>query len=169
MWRRHMEYRLGKTDDLDNICKLIALAIETMEKQEIYQWDEKYPTREDLTVDIQNETLYTVIDNNVVIAIYVINRECDEEYYNCKWEFDTETACIIHRLCVSPVIQNRGIGKQILNHIEEQLRDLGFSSVRLDVFTENPHAIRLYEKNGYIKRGYADWRKGRFWLMEKKL
>ena len=27
----------------------------------------------------------------------------------------------------------------------------------------------LYEKNGYIKRGYADWRKGRFWLMEKKL
>ena len=43
------------------------------------------------------------------------------------------------------------------------------SSVESDVFTENPYAIKLYEKAGYVKRGYADWRKGRFALMEKKL
>lgn len=164
-----MEYRLGKMDDLDDICKLAALAIETMEKQEIYQWDEIYPVREDFAADIQNETLYTVIENDAVAAVYVLSRECEEEYHKCRWESDDETACVIHRLCVSPDNQNRGMGKQILCHIEEQLRNSGFESVRLDVFSENPYATRLYQKNGYIKRGHADWRKGRFWLMEKKL
>ena len=27
----------------------------------------------------------------------------------------------------------------------------------------------VVNKNGYVRRGHADWRKGRFWLMEKKL
>jgi len=57
----------------------------------------------------------------------------------------------------------------MLSHIEEQIKNMGYSSVRLDVFSKNPYAIRLYEKNGYKKRGYADWRKGRFFLMEKTL
>ena len=55
-------------------------------------------------------------------------------------------ACIIHRLCVSPEVQNRGIGKIVLNHIENQLQNIGFESVRLDVFSENPYAISLYKK-----------------------
>ena len=164
-----MEYRLGKIEDLDDICELITSAVDTMEKQGIHQWDERYPIREDFEADIQSNTLYTVIRDGVLVGVYVISRECDGEYDSCKWESEDATACILHRLCVSPEIQNQGIGRQILNHLEEQTRNFGFGSVRLDVFSENPYAIRLYEKNGYIRRGYADWRKGRFWLMEKNL
>lgn len=164
-----MEYRLGKAEDLDSICRLVKSAIESMENQGIQQWDEVYPAREDFAADIQKETLYTVFENDVLAAVYVLNRECDPEYHDCKWECNDETAYIIHRLCVSPAVQHKGVGKEILNHIEKQLISMGAESVRLDVFTQNPYAIRLYEKAGYIKRGYADWRKGRFWLMEKKL
>ena len=46
---------------------------------------------------------------------------------------------------------------------------MGYNSVRLDTFTQNPFAQKLYRHNGYESRGYADWRKGRFDLMEKKL
>ena len=46
---------------------------------------------------------------------------------------------------------------------------MGYESVRLDVFTKNPFAQKLYRNNGYKVRGYADWRKGRFDLMEKEL
>jgi len=73
------------------------------------------------------------------------------------------------RLCVSADSQNKGIGSKLLAHIEEQVKNMGYSSVRLDVFSENPYALKLYEKNGYEKRGHADWRKGRFFLMEKTL
>jgi len=57
----------------------------------------------------------------------------------------------------------------VLLHIEEQIKNMGYLSIRLDVFSENPYALKLYEKNGYEKRGHADWRKGRFFLMEKTL
>lgn len=164
-----MEFRQGTMDDLKSICSLIAEAIETMEKQGIHQWDEIYPTREDFANDITNGTLYTVTEESWLIAIYTISTEYEPEYLNAEWKCNGEMTCIIHRLCVSPEVQNRGIGKIVLNHIENQLQNMGFKSVRLDVFSENPYAISMYEKNGYIRCGYADWRKGRFWLMEKKL
>ena len=53
--------------------------------------------------------------------------------------------------------------------VEEQIKAMGYQSVRLDTFTENPFAQRLYLHNGYESRGYASWRKGKFDLMEKKL
>ena len=156
-------------DDLKYICSLISAAIETMEEQGIHQWDEVYPTREDFANDISNGTLYTVTEGGRLIAIYTISTEYDPEYLKADWECNGETACIIHRLCVSPEVQNRGIGKNVLSHIENQLQNTGFKFVRLDVFSENPYAISMYENSGYVRCGYADWRKGRFWLMEKKL
>ena len=101
------------------------------------------------------------------MAVYVVSEECEEAYRTCAWEY--ENACVIHRLCVSPERQNEGIGKRVLDRIEEQLLEMGYDSVRLDVFSRNPYALRLYENNGYIRRGQADWRKGRFYLMEKIL
>ena len=44
-----------------------------------------------------------------------------------------------------------------------------YKSIRLDVFIENSYAQKKKKKSGYIVRGYADWRKGRFELMEKKI
>lgn len=86
-------------------------------------------------------------DNGIsIFAVSTYNTEYDSEYLNAKWTYNGEMACIIHRLCVSPEVQNRGIGKIVLNHIENQLQNIGVESVRLDVFSENPHAIRLYEK-----------------------
>ena len=164
-----MLYRLGKREDLDEICCLIKKAIELMERQGIDQWDELYPTKEVFLDDIEKNTLYVAVEDDKIIAVYVINRECDEEYHKCEWENPDESACVIHRLCVSPDCQNKGIGSMVLSHIEEQVKHMGYLSIRLDVFTENPYALKLYEKNGYEKRGYADWRKGRFFLMEKTL
>ena len=57
----------------------------------------------------------------------------------------------------------------ILLYLEKQIKDMGYQSVRLDVFTKNPFAQRLYRHNGYEHTGYTDWRKGRFDLMEKKI
>ena len=109
----------------------------------------------------------TLPEDGEPAAVYVINEECEPEYLECRWEYDK--ACVLHRFCVSPGRQNRGVGKQVLEMIEDRLSGMGYGSVRLDVFSENPYALRLYEKNGYVRRGRADWRKGRFWLMEKKL
>jgi len=164
-----MNYRLATLNDIDNICSLVSEVIMQMENTGIYQWDSLYPTRDDFYIDINKKTLYVVEDEHKLMAIYVINQEYDNEYNKCEWNNPNETACIIHRLCVAPSFQNKGIGKQVLKHIEAQIAKLSYTSVRLDVYTQNPYALKLYTNSGYEKRGFADWRKGRFILMEKTL
>lgn len=77
-----MEYRLGKKEDIDEICNLISSAIKTMENQGIHQWDDLYPTRDDFSADIQDKTLYVAMEHDRIVAVYVISRECDPEYLN---------------------------------------------------------------------------------------
>ena len=164
-----MEYRPGTPEDLDNVCSLLTDAVAEMEKHGIFQWDEIYPARSDIEDDIRKDDLYVVEDKNGLIAFYVISRECDGQYANGSWKFDEDKAYILHRFCVAPKEQNKGLGREILLHIEKQIKDMGYESIRLDVFTKNPFAQNLYRHNGYESRGIADWRKGRFDLMEKKL
>jgi len=164
-----MEYRLGNKNDLNDIVELIRGAVSLMESQGIYQWDEIYPAPYDFEEDINNQTLYVACDEGKIAAIYVISRECDEAYNNCQWTGNDEDAYILHRFCVCADYQNRGIGRMVLCHVEDQIKSMGYKTIRLDVFTKNPYALRLYERNGYEQRGYADWRKGRFYLMEKAI
>lgn len=162
-------YRLGKPEDIEAITGLIQEAIQEMEKHGIYQWDELYPTAADFENDIRKGNLYVAEENEKIIALYVISGESDEAYNNAEWKYPRETSLVLHRFCVSPGFQNRGIGKKVLNKIESQIRSMGYDSLRLDVFTKNPYAQKLYRNNGYEIRGFAEWRKGRFDLMEKKL
>lgn len=164
-----MTINKGEMDNLDSIVEIIRDAVAEMEKQGIHQWDEIYPARSDIESDIKKGNLFTVWETDSLAAIYVLSQECDEEYKKCAWTSDDDSAYILHRLCVSPKFQNRGMAKRILDHIEKQVLELNMKSIRLDVFSENPYALRLYENFGYERKGFADWRKGRFYLMEKVL
>lgn len=162
-----IDYRLARLEDLDEIVALVKNAVRTMEDNNIYQWDELYPIKEDFENDIQKGDLYTGFVDGQIAVIFALNQECDEEYKKADWIYSGEKYCIIHRLCVNPVYQNRGVAGATMQYIEEKLKAMGVLAIRLDVFSQNPYALRLYARSGYVKTGCADWRKGHFYLMEK--
>ena len=155
-----IEYRKALKSDIEAISSLVAAAIAQMERNGIFQWDEFYPAKEDFLSDIENGWLYTGCENGGLCVVYAVNKECDEQYKNGRWKYPAAEFRVIHRLCVHPKHQNRGIARQTLAQVEE---------IRLDVYSENPFALALYQKNGYEKTGTADWLKGKFFLMEKYL
>lgn len=162
-----LKYRKATLDDLEEIWNIVENSIDVMEGNNIFQWDNLYPLKEDFQKDIVKNQLYLGLANDQIAVLYVLNQECDKEYENGDWKFKEEEFFIVHRLCVNPDFQNRGIARHTLLHIEKQLKSKGIYVIRLDVFQNNPYAIRLYDSLGYSKAGYADWRKGRFYLMEK--
>ena len=164
-----MRYRLAKETDIESICRIISSAISEMENRGIFQWDSIYPTKEDFLDDIQDKTLFVGILDHDISVVFTINKECDEQYQNGVWEKPDSDYRVIHRLCVAPVYQNKGIAKDTLDYIENELRKTGVESIRLDVFCNNPFALSLYRNNGYKDVGIAKWRKGYFFLMEKVL
>lgn len=164
-----MFYRLAEEKDIDEICALIKAAISSMEEQGIFQWDDIYPEKADFLADIQKQQLSVGVLDDDIAVVYVVNEECDMAYENGRWNYPDCKYRIIHRLCVNPIYQNRGIAKDTLSHIENELHKCNVEAIRLDVFSENPFALSLYRNAGYKEVGFADWRKGRFYLMEKLL
>ena len=162
-----ISYRTAKVDDLDEIFQLVENAVKQMESEKIYQWDSIYPTKEDFYNDIQKNELYVGIINEKIAVVYALSKEFDEQYKNGEWKYIGDKFNVIHRLCVSPDFQKKSIAQATLMHIEGELRVLGMKAIRLDVFCENPYALKLYSNNGYSKVGIAHWRKGKFFLMEK--
>ena len=162
-------YRKAVRDDLEKILDLTVKATEEMERNGIHQWDSIYPCAEDFTDDIESGSSYVGTADGKIVVVYAVNSECDEQYANACWQYTGDDFIVIHRLCVSPDFQNHGIAKATLRHIEREASSAGKRAVRLDVFSENPYAVRLYSNNGYHRTGTARWRKGLFLLMEKLL
>lgn len=156
-------YQKASFDNVSEIMGLIQGAILNMEKHGIYQWDKLYPTEEVIVNDISNGELYIGKVEDIIAVIYVINKSYDVEYHNGDWQYPNAEYRIIHRLCVHPEYQQKGIAKKTMKHIEAELRQCNIEAIRLDVFSENPYALKLYQNMGFIKTGHADWRKGRFY------
>lgn len=58
----------------------------------------------------------------------------------------------ITELVVAKNYSGKGIGKQLLNKMEEYLLGLGCKDVLLSVYAYNEKAVAFYEKNGYHAR-----------------
>lgn len=163
----NLQFRKGAADDIDDICSLVSDAVRCMEESGIHQWDSLYPAREDFAEDIERGELTVGMADGELAVIYTLNSRCDEEYSSAGWHRPDEDFRVLHRLCVKPKLQNKGIAKAALVDIEKKLKAEGVGSIRLDVFSKNPGAAALYEHAGFAKVGFADWRMGRFYIMEK--
>lgn len=72
-------------------------------------------------------------------------------------ETDTEAAdgaerAFIHSFRIRPAHRNRGLGAWLLGFAEADLRARNFRWVSLNVASDNPGAIRLYERLGYRRQ-----------------
>lgn len=56
----------------------------------------------------------------------------------------------IKRMFVRGSARRRGIARQILRHLEEEIRRRGFCSIVLETGCENAEALALYEAEGYF-------------------
>jgi ribosomal protein S18 acetylase RimI-like enzyme len=55
----------------------------------------------------------------------------------------------IESLAVLPEHRGRGLGTELLDHLEHELRDQGVTDLVLGVLPGNVGALRLYERRGY--------------------
>ncbi|MDD5934508.1 MAG: GNAT family N-acetyltransferase [Clostridiales bacterium] len=162
-------YERGAMKDIKDICELFAEAKREMNRQKIFQWDDIYPDYSVFEADIKNQTLYVGRLGSKIAVVYVINMEADIQYKNGDWEYNGESYWVLHRLCIHPQYQNCGLGGTTLKYIHEQAKKMKINAIHLDVYSKNPFALSMYKKAGYNNVGTAEFRKGRFYLMEKLL
>lgn len=68
-------------------------------------------------------------------------------------------------LAVAPDWRGAGVGGTLLRALMDTARSSGFEAISLAVRKSNPAAIKLYEKNGFVRLGED----GRAWIMKADL
>ena len=160
-------FEKAQDGDKDEVMQLLNAAKENMKENGLDQWDEIYPAISDVAKDIKEGTLTLVKQRGKLVAVYTLNKHQDAAYKFGNFKDNSDNFIVLHRLCVKPEYRGMGIAARTLRHIDEEALKEGFSSIRLDVFTKNPRAVKLYESAGYSYAGDAYFRKGKFLLMEK--
>lgn len=65
----------------------------------------------------------------------------------CSYE---GTTAELRRMYVAPGARGRGVGRALLQALEEEARALGYALLRLETGDRQPEAIRLYVSSGYL-------------------
>jgi len=164
-----MDFSFADPSDLQELLSLYRAAILRMNEQGIPQWDEIYPSAEVLQEDVSSGQMQIGrLDGQIAVAFLL--EECTEEDYEpADWRYRETKFVVLHRLCVHPSFQGRGVARQAMDFLEQRVLERGIFAIRLDAFSRNPAALRLYEMRGYEKAGEIWYRKGLFYLYEKQL
>jgi GNAT superfamily N-acetyltransferase len=164
-----LSIRLAADADGPALARILRDCIAAMREAGIEQWDEIYPTERHLAEDIDAKSLYVACTGSgAIVGIVVLNESQDPEYAKVPW-FSEVRPLVVHRVMVAPASQGQGIAQALMTFAEQHARTAGYGSIRLDAFTLNPRALRLYERLGYTARGTVRLRKGPFWCFEKVL
>ena len=145
--------RRAKIPEIANILSITKACAKAMEKNNIFQWNEHYPSSEAFHADANRNELYVFLFNRQIIGSITISTKMDEEYIPIKWLTKNGASIYIHRLCVHPDFQGQGYAQQLMNYAENHASTNGFASIRLDTFSKNIRNQRFYEARGYQKLG----------------
>lgn len=157
--------------DKKSILNLYKIVTKHLRSNHNEQWDLFYPNVMVIRGDITNQNIYGIIDNHVVIGAVVLDESQSKKYEQIDWDDKNGIPVCIHRLAVRPDYQGRGIGKLLLEYVEQLAIQRGYTSIRLDVYSTNNEAVGLYTKYGYVNKGTIEYplRKSPYYCMEKQL
>lgn len=146
-----MLIKKASKQDLDQLLTVVKSCGKNLIDQGIFQWNEEYPKREDLLEDIELQELWKLEDKDSIIGLIVLTENEDTEYHNVKWLTKNHKNLYIHRLAVHPKFQGKGYAQKLMAFAEKYARENGYSSIRLDTFSENKRNLKFYEQRNYVK------------------
>ena len=164
-----MEYSAATEHDLVPLMSLYRAATQQMDKLGIPQWDDRYPTESIILEDIISGQMQVGRIGERIAVAYVLEECHTGDYEPAAWRYDEPRFVVLHRLCVHPDFQGQRIAQTAMDTLEAEVLSRGITAIRLDAFSQNPVALHLYKSRGYEKAGEIVYRKGLFFLYEKKL
>ena len=146
-----IKIELAEINDLEDIMKMIHNCANDLISKNIFQWNEKYPSRDIFLADIEKKNLFIFKNDSRLIGCVALSYDKDIEYNDIKWLTKDDENLYVHRLAVEPKFQKQGIGRLLMDFAEDYARDNKLKSVRLDTFSKNERNNRFYKSRKYIQ------------------
>jgi len=156
--------------DIDAITELIRQAVRIMQKNGIDQWNDNYPNKNLVTDDVAMGSLFKITVDGNIAGIVTLNELQFPDYSKIHWKDSTGRPLVVHRLCIDPRYQGKSLAKRLMFFAEEYAKKNGYSSIRLDTYSKNYIALKLYKSLKYEQGGDVSLREGKvFHCFEKAI
>ena len=151
-----MELRPATPADLPALRAMFTALVAAMNESGLTIWDDVYPVCM-LEGDVAAGQLFLLTEGDGPLAAFTLC-PAHEGASAVSWPRSGASACYLDRLGVHPRHARQGLGSHMLAHARALARARGFDALRLFVVEENRPAVRLYEKNGFVRAGgvYAE-------------
>ncbi len=111
-------------------------------------WNEYYPSMDNIEFDIERGNLFVMMDREDIIAAISIDED-DEVAQLKNWSRELEPAGELSRVCVRKDHQNQGIARVMMEYAFAQLRSRGCRGVHILVREKHKIALKSYSHLGY--------------------
>ena len=150
-------YRKATRADLEQIMAVIEDGRAFLKPQGGGQWQNGYPTSDDLARDIEKGICYVILDEEGDVAATLSLSYHEEDYdtlYEGKWLSDLPYM-VMHRCAVKKEHYGQGYGNALFVVFETEAKRQGYRSMRIDTHQNNAVMRHLLEKNGFAFCGKA--------------
>ena len=156
-----IEYKKKYLNDVRDLLTELEKYIVSIDKDDLDQVDQEYHKKmailDLLEVKKNKGKCYLAIEEDTVVGLIMGTIPPYDKYdyldYKCPKRGE------ITELIVSSKVRNKGVGKALMERLEEYFKSCGGEYVLVDVFAYNENAIKFYDKMGYHPRMYTDIKK----------
>ena len=139
--------------DFTPICALYQSVCAVMNAAGNDQWVwGEYPNEDFLQKSLDAGTLYIAKEDGALLCAVTVDTHFDPEYETVNWLFGTKPGAF-HRLAIAPEHQGKGLGRKIIADVCEILLGMGCNTLRIDTYSNNESAQKLYAAIGMRKAG----------------
>ncbi len=145
--------RLAKKTEIPKILAITRACAKDMINQNIFQWNEEYPSKTAFEKDITRNELFVLVIEERIIGCMVLTPIMDSEYIPIKWLSENKNNLYIHRLAIHPKDQGKGYAQKMMDFAEQFAINNNYCSIRLDTFSKNNRNQKFYEIRGFKRLG----------------
>ena len=125
-----VKIKLAELRDLDRVKEIAEACAKKMIEDNIFQWNEDYPSKEIFREDIKNNALFVARINSEIVGCIMLSSYKDDVYKNIKWISEDNNNLYIHRLAVHPRFQKKGIARKMMDYAEAFAKSKNYKSLR---------------------------------------
>ena len=144
-----IEYTDEYLEDVKDLLVELEEYIVSIDKDNLDRVHKDYRDKMAL-IDLKDNKCYLAIDDNKAIGLIMgkLTEYNENDYLDYKCPKRGE----ITELIVTKNTRSKGIGKALIDKMEEYFKSLGCEYIIVDVFAYNDNALKFYEKNNYHPR-----------------
>ena len=148
-----MEIRTAYKEDFSELLSFYNRRCNVLGEQDFLPEGDKggFPSEEMIRESIVAKAQFVGIEDEKIIAAYIIDHNCDPAYHSVQWQINakTEEVMILHALRVLPEYSRRGYSKQLVRHAIQISKEMGQKAIRLDCIEGNDIPQKMYQSLGF--------------------